>query len=255
MAHPTPPSGAAPARVKQRIESPPSMVQLAVQALVRMMMRGELNPGDRVIENRLTQQLGISRPPLREAMRVLEQHGLITQMPRKGAFVTELTLHDVYEIFTLRRELERMAVELGVPVWDPVRLKRSRVALERLEEAARTGDHVAVVEHGFEFHASVIGLSGHRRLEKAYRSLHLQLLLCMAMNRRVRASKESLLDDAARHRRLLEVIETGDREAVHHAIAGHGDRAFLRDIESELGGHSAEALAWLTRIRTKEGLG
>jgi DNA-binding GntR family transcriptional regulator len=228
------------------------MVQLAVQALVRMIMIGELGQGDRVIENRLTRELGISRPPLREAMRVLEQHGLITQVPRKGAFVTELTLHDVYEIFTLRRELERMAVEQGVPVRDPARLERSRAALRGLEEAARDGDPLTVIERGFEFHASVIGLSGHRRLEEAYRSLHLQLLLCMTMNRRVRASRESLAGDAARHRRLLEAVETGDRTAVHRAIRGHGDRAFLSGIEHELGGHSPEALAWLARMRVEE---
>ncbi|MCG5211883.1 GntR family transcriptional regulator [Streptosporangium sp. KLBMP 9127] len=241
--------------MSQRIEQPPSLVQLAVNVLLRMMSLGELKPGDRVIENRLTQELGISRPPLREALRVLEQQGMITQIPRKGAIVTNLTLHDVYEIYTLRREVERIAVDLGVPVSDPVRLERVRAALLRLEEAAQAGDHVGVIEGGYEYHAAVIGLSGHRRLEDAYRSLHLQLVLCMAMNRRVREPKEDLLGDAARHRRLLEVIETGDRKAVHEAIITHGDRAFLINIENEIGGHTPESLEWLRLIREEEGLG
>ncbi|RVX42002.1 GntR family transcriptional regulator [Nonomuraea polychroma] len=241
--------------MSQRIEHPASLVQLATKVLVRMMSSGELKPGDRVIENRLTQELGISRPPLREALRVLEQQGMITQIPRKGAIVTNLTLHDVYEIYTLRRELERMAVELGVPARDPARLERVRQALARLEQVARAGDAVGVIEAGYEFHAAVIGLSGHRRLEDAYRSLHLQLVLCMAMNRRVREPKEDLLGDAARHRRLFEVIETGDRQAVLQEIVSHGDRAFLQDIEHVVGGHTPESLEWLHRIRTEEGLG
>ena len=71
----------------RRIEAPPSMSALAAEALRQMVLTGELRPGDRVIENRLTEELGVSRPPLREAMRVLEQEGLIVQTPRKGAVV------------------------------------------------------------------------------------------------------------------------------------------------------------------------
>ncbi|MFC7099984.1 GntR family transcriptional regulator [Nonomuraea rubra] len=123
-----------------RIEAPPSMVQLATEALMRMLLSGRLRPGDRVVENQLTQELGVSRPPLREAMRVLEQQGLITQLPRRGAFVTQLTLHDIYEIVTLRRELERMAVDLGVPVREPARLQRCHAALDRHGACARAGD-------------------------------------------------------------------------------------------------------------------
>jgi DNA-binding GntR family transcriptional regulator len=236
-----------------RIEEPPSMVQLATDALMRMLLSGTLRPGDRLVENQLTEELGVSRPPLREAMRVLEQQGLIIQRPRRGACVTELTLHDIYEILTLRRELERIAVDLGVPVREPARLKRCHEALERHGEAARAGDWLLVIEHGFEFHSSVIGLSGHRRLEEAYRSIQLQMLICMGMNRQARAGGESLMDDWERHRRLLQVIEEGHPEAVHRDLAEHGDKTFLDGIEDRVGGHSSESLAWLERIRSEKG--
>ncbi|WP_157247021.1 GntR family transcriptional regulator [Nonomuraea typhae] len=234
-----------------RIEPPPSMVSLATEALMRMLLSGALKPGDRVVENQLTQDLGVSRPPLREAMRVLEQQGLITQVPRRGAFVTQLTLHDIYEISTLRRELERMAVNLGVPVRDQTRLERCRAALALQGEAAQAGDHVGVIEHGYEFHSSVIGLSGHRRVEEAYRSIQLQMLVCMGMNRQARADRESLVEDWRRHQKLLEVIEAGDPEAVHHELAIHGATTFIDGIEDKVGGHSPESLAWLKRIRAE----
>ena len=100
----------------RRISAPPSLSALAAEALREMVLSGDLQPGDRVIENRLTEELGISRPPLREAMRVLEQEGLIVQTPRKGAVVAPVTPHDIYEIVSLREEIEQIAVRLGVPV-------------------------------------------------------------------------------------------------------------------------------------------
>src|ERR1044072_8854038 len=135
-----------------RIEAPPSMVQLATEALMRMLLGGTLRPGDRVVENQLTQELGVSRPPLREAMRVLEQQGLITQLPRRGAFVTQLTLHDIYEIVTLRRELERMAVDLGLPVRSAARVGACHAALHKHGEAAQAGDWLGVLERAVDFH-------------------------------------------------------------------------------------------------------
>lgn len=232
-----------------RIVQPPSLVDLAVEALRKMIIGGRLLPGDRVIENQLTKDLGISRPPLREALRLLEREGLVTQQPRKGAIVTPLTLHDVYEIFTLRRECEVMAVRLGIPVRDQARLDRVRHELEAQERAAEADDEAAVAESAFEFHSAVIGLAGHARLEDAFRRMQLQMLLCMAMNRRARDAVEDLVQDVARHRRLYETIEAGDPEAILEELRNHGDRSFLDGLEERLGGHSEESLAWLAQVR------
>lgn len=244
--------GAAKADGTPRISAPPSMAALAAEALRGMILSGELQPGDRVVENRLTDQLGVSRPPLREAMRVLEQEGLIRQVPRKGAVVTPLTAHDIYEIVTLRDDLERMAITLGVPVRSPERLERLRRAFADLEDAAGAGDSAEVTGRSFAFHLAVVGLAGHRRLEDAYRSLSLQLQLCMAMNRRARASIETMREDAERHRPLLELAEAGDLARMLHAIAHHGQRTFLLELNQRVDGHSPESRAWLARIREEE---
>ena len=236
----------------RRIEAPPSMTHLAAEALRSMILSGELRPGDRVIENRLTVELGVSRPPLREAMAVLQQEGLLVQSPRRGAIVTPLMLHDVYEIFTLRAELERMAIELGVPVQSAGRLERCREALRDLEQAAENEDAGAVTERGFAFHLAVVGLAGHGRLEESYRSLALQMRLCMAMNRRARRGLESLRGDAARHRHILDLIEKGDPQAVHHALVHHGHRTFLVEFGDTFEGHSDTAKAWLEQLRREE---
>ncbi|MGH3354290.1 MAG: GntR family transcriptional regulator [Nocardioidaceae bacterium] len=228
---------------------PPSLVDFAAAALRQMIIGGDLMPGDRVVENQLTKQLGISRPPLREALRVLQREGLLLQQPRKGTIVTPLTLHDVYEIFTLRREYELLAVRLALPVTDPSRLARVHATLAAMETSARSGDEAAYGEDSFAFHLSLVGLSGHRRLEEAYRSLQLQMQLCMAMNRRARVD-EDLLQDVARHRRLLDLVEDGDPAAVVDELDRHGDRTFLDGIEHRLEGHTQVAVTWLEAERS-----
>jgi DNA-binding GntR family transcriptional regulator len=236
----------------RRIEAPPSMSALAAEALRQMVLSGELRPGDRVIENRLTDELGVSRPPLREAMRVLEQEGLIVQTPRKGAVVAPVTPHDIYEIVSLREEIEQIAVRLGVPVRSQERLERMRVAFQELQDAAEEPGAQRVVETSFAFHLAIVGLAGHRRLEDVYRSLSLQMRMCMAMNRRARAEIETAREDAARHRPLMDLVEAGDVEGMAHALAHHGQRTFLLSIEDDAEGHSPESRAWFARIRREE---
>src|SRR3954452_6724739 len=238
--------------IARRISAPPSMSTLAAEALREMVLSGDLRPGDRVIENRLTDELGVSRPPLREAMKVLEQEGLIVQVPRKGAVVAPVTPHDIYEIVSLREEIEQIAVRLGVPVRSQERLDRLRQAYAELEAAAEEDGAPRVVESSFAFHLAIVGLAGHRRLEDVYRSLSLQMRMCMAMNRRARAEIETARQDAARHRPLMDLVEAGDVEGMAHTLAHHGQLTYLLSIADDAEGHSPESRAWFARIRREE---
>ncbi|NED98564.1 GntR family transcriptional regulator [Phytoactinopolyspora halotolerans] len=206
---------------------PKSLVQLAADAVRKKILAGDLEPGERLIEERLTKELGISRPPLREALRLLQQEGLVVNQPRRGSTVVELTSEDVYEILTLRSGLERMAVELGVPVQDPARLEVCRQALARMRACAQAEDRGGLVEAGYAFHASIVALAGHGRLSAMYNSLYQQLLLCMARNLYVRERfYEDLETHVDRHQELLDVVERGDPKAVLEALAAHGERSF-----------------------------
>ena len=238
------------AGMDRRIAAPPTMSVLAAEALRSMILSGEFMPGDRLTEIRLTAQLGVSRSPLREAMSVLEQEGLIVQAPRRGAIVAPLTAHDIYEIYTLRAELEGLAVRLGVPVVEETRLDRLRASYADLEAA--TGDDQS--EHtrlAFAFHLALVGLAGHQRLEDSYRSLSLQMQLCMAMNRRARAGLESIREDAVRHRPLLDLALAGDRDGLLVALRDHGQRTFLLDADEHVGGHSPQSRAWFSEVRAQ----
>jgi DNA-binding GntR family transcriptional regulator len=228
-----------------------SLVQLAANAIRRMILAGELAEGERLIEERLTEQLGISRPPLREALRVLEQEGLIVTRPRRGSMVATLTDQDVFEILTLRSALERLAIELGVPVRYPDRLKVAQEAIVEMERCAAAKDRGSLVQAGYRFHSSLVALAGHRRLEEAYASVQQQLLLCMARNLYAREHyHEDLNEHVARHRFLLDLVEAGDPAAVLAELAVHGERSFSdpqstdrqrNDRQSNVGRRSARS--------------
>lgn len=211
----------------ERIELP-SVVELVAARLRALVVSGELAPGVRLVEERLAERFGISRPPLREALRVLQGEGLVTSLPRRGFVVATVDPDAVREIYTLRFALERLAVELGVPVTDPARIEPMRRALDAMGAAADTGDDVALVASNSDFHVALVGLAGHSRLDTAYAALGVQLRLCMAYNLRLRTELYGGRGDVrARHAELLDAVEAGDPELVLQLVADHGHRSLL----------------------------
>jgi DNA-binding GntR family transcriptional regulator len=212
--------------------SPPTIVDVVVEEVRTLILSGSLKPGERLIEERLTERYGISRPPLREALRILQHEGLLHRIPRKGVVVTPLTADDVREIYTLRWALERFALQLALPIEDPARLEPLRKAIAAMREAGAAGSDDALLEANLAFHTALCSLPGHGRLIQTYTSLMRQLRLCMAMNLRFRREVTGDPDDAVRrHSRLLAVIESGDLDAVYREIETHGDRAFMTRLE------------------------
>ncbi|MBO0812042.1 MAG: GntR family transcriptional regulator [Microlunatus sp.] len=206
----------------------PSLVELAVGAIRKRILAGDLAPGERLIEERLTQELAISRPPLREALRLLENEGLILTKPRRGSFVATLTSQDVYEIVTLRSALEKTAFELGIPVRHPEVLEPARHALAEMGRCADAEDRGALVLAGYAFHSNLIKIAEHKRLEWIYASVQQQLLLCMSRNLIAREKfYEDLHEHVSRHETLFDLVTSGDQAAALAELAVHGERSFM----------------------------
>ena len=235
----------------QRIGSAPSLVELAVISVRGLILAGQLKPGERLVENRLTTELGISRPPLREALRILELEGLVVQQPRRGVTVRAINQHDVYEIVTLRRGLESLAVELGVPVRNPAALARLEDAVIALENSAAQGDEASLTTLGFAFHLAFVGLACSSRLESAFRSIAWQMQLCMTLNRTSLREIESPAENAARHRLLYEAVVEGDKARVLQELDRHRSDHFLVDVVDELEPGTSVSDAWLIECRSR----
>jgi DNA-binding GntR family transcriptional regulator len=120
--------------------------QHAVEALRRLVVGGVLRPGARVNQEDVAAQLGLSVAPVREALRVLEQEGQLTYLPRRGYFVTELRLEDLREIYELRALLEGRAARRAAPLLDEDALQRVELAAREVVEAADAGDVAAELD-------------------------------------------------------------------------------------------------------------
>jgi DNA-binding GntR family transcriptional regulator len=207
-----------------------SLVELAVRRLRSEILSGALAPGERLVEEQLTRRFGTSRAPLREAMRLLGQQGLVEHLPRRGVRVTQLSARDMDELFTLRDALEQFAVRCafgdgGRP--DPALVGVLRDAVEEIERAAARGTPLEqdVAHRGF--HLALVALAGHQHLMRVYEPLLLQLQLYMATNMRREAHDRSPSEGAHRHRRLYEAVVTGGAAAVLAELDHHGARTYL----------------------------
>ena len=206
----------------------PSLVELAVRRLRAEIVGGAFAPGERLVEEQLTRRLGISRAPLREALRLLGQQGLVEHLPRRGVRVVALSARDIDELFSLRDVLERFALECvlgrgGVPDLDGLAV--ARAAVERMEAAP--GDAAEQAAAHRAFHLSLVALAGHQHLMRVYEPVLLQLQLYMATNMRREAEQRPATEGAHRHRRLYEAVAGGDLEVVLDELTHHGSRTYL----------------------------
>lgn len=205
----------------------PGLVQMAADAIRRKILSGTLQPGQQLVEERLTEELAISRPPLREAMRLLETEGIVERLPRRGAFVRTLSDRDAHEVITIRAALERLAFETGIPVTDDELLKPARQALEEMERCAANEDRGALVVAGYRFHSALIRIADNHQLDMIYASVQQKILLCMARNLVARERYfEDLQSHVRRHRELLDIVKRGNLAEALHALATHGEDSF-----------------------------
>jgi DNA-binding GntR family transcriptional regulator len=207
--------------------SPVSLVELVVSQLRGEILGGQLQPGERLVEEQITRRFGISRAPLREAMRLLAQQGMVEHLPRRGARVATLSDADADELFEIRDVLERFAMQRALPLPDTA-LGPMREELAAMRLAAVRGDILALADAHRRFHIAVVALAGQRQLVLAYEPILLKLQMHMALNLRRESEQVSPLDGVRRHATLLDAVATNDLDVVLKALSEHGTHAYLR---------------------------
>lgn len=206
-----------------------SLVDLAVAEIQRLIHLGIYKPGDKLIEEQLGEELGISRPPLREALRELAQRGIIEQLPRRGSRVVSLSSEEVAEIYSLRSVLERFAVTSSHPRPNPQSIEKMRDAVIDMTKAAANNDHGGIVRSNRDFHVALISMANHSLLLSTYIGFMDKMQLCMSDNLRNETTVSGDYEiGVARHKTLLDAIEGGDLDKILNALDGHGERQQLR---------------------------
>jgi DNA-binding GntR family transcriptional regulator len=193
------------------------MQQDVIVALRHAITSGALRPGERLVEQTLAEELGVSRAPLREALRQLTGEGLVVAVPHKGTTVVELTKDDILEIYRLRAALEPLAVERLIELRNPEHLVDLRGIIAELQAALPERDPIAVASLDMRFHERMCELSGLPRLLTAWRGLGNQLRSYFTVADYF-YDDYSLVDN---HEQLVKVIEQGDPEQAYEAVQRH----------------------------------
>lgn len=209
----------------------PSLVEATTRRLRDEILSGTLEPGTRLIEEQICQRFSISRAPLREALRLLVQQGLVEHLPRRGARVTVWSEEDIRQLFEIRAVLERYAVTTALPFSaepgvDPLAEVRDRLDQMRLAESA--ADELARDDAHRAFHAAIVALAGNRQLDLAMEPILVKLQRPMAINLRLEANLVGPGEGLRRHEALLVALETNDRDVVLEALCDHGGQRYLQ---------------------------
>ncbi|MEE4545881.1 GntR family transcriptional regulator [Streptomyces sp. V4-01] len=203
----------------------PDEVSRAHHELRRAIMRGELSAGDPLSQVELARRLGVSRGPLREALRILQREGFVQQESQHRARVTAFSDEDLDELYAMRISLEALAIGIAVPRMTDEDLSRLDQLLQEMDETARTGD-VELWERPHEqFHRALVRLAG-PRLER-----ELALLSDHATRYRLAFVSWNPLEWQAgtseQHRTIAEAAKSRDADAAARALAAHLGRTAL----------------------------
>jgi DNA-binding GntR family transcriptional regulator len=201
---------------------PHTTAQHALDALRRAIVAGELRPGARVGQDEFAQQLGVSIAPVREALRILEQEGQVTYLPRRGYFVTALEIADLEEIYGLRAVLEGRAARAALASLDEPELERIALAARDFVNAVDAGDVAAELEANRRFHLAILDSPEHPHTMRVIRQLWDSTEAYRALYYNLEDERRSAV---AAHDRILEALRERDAERLVQELAAHRDRA------------------------------
>jgi phosphonate utilization transcriptional regulator len=161
-----------------------SLATAAQQEIERLILGGELAPGAKLTEAVLSERLGVSRGPIREAFRRLEEAGLVRQEKNRGVFVRDIALDEAAEIYDLRAVMDDLAGRRLAKSLTAEQSRALRAVVERMEQAARADDADAYHLLNLEFHDRVVEFAGNRKMSSMYRKLVKELALARRRNLR-----------------------------------------------------------------------
>ncbi|MFE6660064.1 GntR family transcriptional regulator, partial [Bacillus subtilis] len=151
--------------------------------LKKMIFNGTFKPGERINETQLAKSFGVSRSPIREAMRLLEKDGLLKADDRNGFSITSLTAKDVDEIYKIRIPLEQLAVELVIDEADEEELTILEKQLEETEKAIHNGtEDTEIIRLNQKFHELLVDFSHNRHLKNLLEHVNDLIHFCRILN-------------------------------------------------------------------------
>lgn len=205
--------------------------EIVYEELKLLILTGKISPGMRLMEEELAEDMGVSRTPIREAIRKLEKEGLITIEPRRGAYVSQISTKDMVEILEVRQNMEGLAAALAAERMSPEGKQQLKEITEAYEAAFEAGDMAEMIRCDTKFHHIIVEATQNKILVQMVEQLQELVLRFRYIYYDNFKRAEKML---AEHRSIYEAIISGDAEAAKNSADVHIDRLKVMVID-ELG--------------------
>ena len=205
--------------VKLRQPSRLRLVDGVVHSLEDAILAGRMRPGERLIETKLCDELGVSRTTLREALLMLERRGLVRSEPRRGTFVTRLSREEAMDLCATRAILEAYAVTAGFQNLDAAVFARLESLLADLALCRLPEDTPRLIQIDLAFHRLLIGAVDSPRIRDLWASLDGEMSALILSS--IEHHHASITDIVAFHRALLDALRSGDPEVAREGVIVH----------------------------------
>lgn len=211
----------------QRVHFPvvaPRVLRQDVLAAVRSaILDGRLHPGDRLLEADIAAQMGVSRAPVREAVRQLEQEGLVEFWPHRGSVVVGVPDDEIDTMYELRAEIEARAIRRACVSITDEDLAYMQQCIDRIAQAQTANDPAAVFDADLQFHATIVRVAGYRVLRRMWESMDgmVRVRSYQAFDGASAASDYFWRTAASSHELILEALRKREPEAADRAVRDH----------------------------------
>lgn len=201
-----------------RLEGYQPLRDMVFDVLMSAIMQGQLSPGERLLEVQLADEMGVSRTPVREAIRRLELEGFVVIVPRKGAYVAGLSINDVEEVYEIRTVLETLAVRLAAQRMQPADYAQLDELAEKMCATWQEGNVDNWVSLDASFHELLYKFSRNERLVSMMSNIMEQLSRYRIISL---ANVEVRHNSLSEHQDLIEALKRHDSEAAAAAVEKH----------------------------------
>lgn len=207
-----------------------SLTTVVQQEIERAILVGEYEPGSKLIEATLAEKMGVSRGPVREAFRMLEEAGLVRNEKNRGVFVRDIPIDEAVEIFELRAAMEELVGRRLAKNISPEQVRELRNLVEVMEQSVKSQDARGYHMQNLDFHDQLVVMVGNRKLTDIYRKLIKELSLFRRLNL---ADGWLMPLSANEHRQIVKAIASGDADTAGRAMFNHVMESKLRTIEND----------------------
>jgi len=217
------------------IDNTPLSEKIA-QTIRSNIIKGIIKPGERLVEPKLSEMLGISRTPIREALRLLEMEGFIEIIPRRGAIVTILTRKDIDDIFVIKQKLEPLASRLAVEFLTKQDIDKMKELAAKMHAGSARGV-TQLINWNYDFHNIFTYKCGNERLIKMLEGLQQQFKRATVYSFTTEGRTKEVNEE---HEKLISAFEQKDCDLVEQIVENHVHNGwqFIRtkfeEVQSEI---------------------